>query len=303
MTVLLFAIVGALAASTLVYRVMVARASAPRPTGPLVAVAARDLAVGALVQDSDVRLTEWNGAVDPQWAMRREDVIGRGLTANINRGEPFPGNRLAPRGAGAGLAAIIPPGMRAVAVKVDEVVGVSGFVLPGMRVDILSSGTPPGQNTNNTITRTILQNIEVLSAGQNLERDAQGRPASVQVVNLLVTPEDAEKLSLASGQMKVQLVLRNPLDTGTVKMAGVSSAHLLLDGSGGDTSEPHPAAPVRQAPRPHAKPAAAVAPPAPAAPLERVAVPVTVEVIQSGKRDAVVVGHVLQVKSAQEVTK
>lgn len=248
-----------------------------------------------------MRLTEWNGALDPQWAVRREDVVGRGLTANVNRGEPFPGNRLAPRGAGAGLAAIIPPGMRAVAVKVDEVVGVSGFVLPGMRVDILSSGTPPGQTNNNMVTRTILQNIEVLSAGQNLERDAQGRPAAVQVVNLLVTPEDAEKLSLASGQMKVQLVLRNPLDTGTVKMAGVSSAHLLLDGTGGDAPPPRRTTAMRPAAAPAAKPATA-APPA-AAPPERVAVPVTVEVIQSGKRDAVVVGHVLREKTAQEVTK
>jgi len=297
LTVLLFAIAGALAASTLVYRVMVARASTPRPTGPMIAVAARDLAVGALVQDSDVSLTEWNGTLDPQWAIRREDVVGRGLTANVNRGEPFPGNRLAPRGAGAGLAAIIPPGMRAVAVKVDEVVGVSGFVLPGMRVDILSSGTPPGQTSNNTITRTILQNIEVLSAGQNLERDAQGKPASVQVVNLLVTPQDAEKLSLASGQMKVQLVLRNPLDTGTVAMAGVSSAHLLLDGTAGDAPPPSPAAPApRRAPKPALR--AVTAPPP-----ERVSVPVTVEVIQSGKRDAVVVGHVLREKPAQEVNR
>jgi pilus assembly protein CpaB len=303
LTVLLFAIAGALAASTLVYRVMVARASAPRPTGPMIAVAGRDLAVGALVQDSDVSLTEWKGAVDPQWAIRREDVVGRGLTANVNRGEPFPGNRLAPRGAGAGLAAIIPPGMRAVAVKVDEVVGVSGFVLPGMRVDILSSGVPPGQNSNNTITRTILQNIEVLSAGQNLERDAQGKPASVQVVNLLVTPQDAEKLSLASGQMKVQLVLRNPLDTGTAVMAGVSSSHLLLDGTGSD-APPRPVSTAQPAPHRAPKPAPAAAPPRPAAPpLERVSVPVTVEVIQSGKRDAVVVGHVIRERPAQEVNK
>lgn len=240
--------------------------------------------------------------MDPQWVVRREDVVGRGLTANVNRGEPFPENRLAPRGAGAGLAAIIPPGMRAVAVKVDEVVGVSGFVLPGMRVDILSSGTPPNQTSNNMITRTILQNIEVLSAGQNLERDAQGKPASVQVVNLLVTPEDAEKLSLASGHMKVQLVLRNPLDTGTVKTAGVSSAHLLLDGTGSDAPPPRKTTAMRPAAPPAAKPAAA-APPSPPAPPERVAVPVTVEVIQNGKRDAVVVGHVLREKNAQEVMK
>jgi pilus assembly protein CpaB len=159
--------------------------------------------------------------------LRAEEITGRGVTASINRGEPIPENRLAPKGAGAGLASIIPAGMRAAAVRVDEVVGVSGYVLPGMHVDVLSSGTPPGEQ--GTITRTILQNIEVLSAGQNLERDAQGKPSSVQVVNLLVTPEDAEKLSLASSQMKLQLVLRNPLDAAKVKTAGVTTSGLLLD--------------------------------------------------------------------------
>ena len=289
-TVLIFALTGALAASTLVYRVIAARPASTRAAGPVVVVASRDLAVGALVQDSDVTAAEWNGAVDPHWIVRREDVVGRGLTANVNRGEPFPENRVAPRGAGAGLAAIIPPGMRAVAVKVDEVVGVSGFVLPGMRVDVLTSGSLPGQAS--TVTRTILQNVEVLSAGQNLERDAQGKPASVQVVNLLVAPRDAEKLSLAAGQMKVQLVLRNPLDNGFVATSGVSSSSLLADAP--------PPAPER---RPSPVRAAAPKPAAPAPAAEMVPVPVTVEVIQNGKRDAIVVGHVLREKPVLQEAK
>src|SRR5215469_2000288 len=125
-TVILFAIVAALAASTSIYRVISARTQAPKVATVQVLVASRDLNIGALIQDSDVREVDWPGAVVPQWISERTAIIGRGVIANINKGEPFSDNRLAPKGAGAGLAAVIPAGMRAVAVKVDEVVGVSG---------------------------------------------------------------------------------------------------------------------------------------------------------------------------------
>jgi pilus assembly protein CpaB len=281
LVVLLFAIVAALVTSTLAYRLIAAREVAPRVSGRGVLVASRDVTVGTLVQDADVRAAEWPGAIDAHWLSRKEDIVGRGAIANINSGEPFPDNRLAPFGAGAGLASIIPPGMRAVAVRVDEVVGVSGFVLPGMRVDILTSGTPPGQY--GTVTRTILQNIAVLSAGQNLERDAQGKPASVQSVNLLVTPQEAEKLSLASGQMKVQLVLRNPLDVALVKTPGISSAGLLLEGA---PEEKKPALP----PRPPAW-RRSIAAPVPAIAAQP-SVPWTMEVIHGTKRESVAVSPV-----------
>jgi pilus assembly protein CpaB len=225
-TVILFAIVAALTASTALYRVLTARTPVPKPQIVAVLVAARDLNVGALVEASDIRAAEWTGTVNPRWLAKRDAIVGRGVTANINKDEPFPENRLAPKGAGAGLAAVIPAGMRAAAIKVDDVVGVSGFVQPGMRVDVLSSGTPP--NSQGTVTRTILQNIEVLSAGQNFERDMHGKAAAVEVVNLLVTPNQAEALSLASAQTKIQLVLRNLLDTETVATAGISTAQLLL---------------------------------------------------------------------------
>ena len=225
-TVLLFAIVAALAASTALYKVLSARTQVPKVQTARVLVATRDLKVGALVADADVHPMEWPGPMNPQWISHLQQIVGRGVIANINKDEPFPENRLAPKGAGAGLAAVIPAGMRAVAVKVDEVVGVSGFVLPGMRVDVLSSGTPPG--VQGTVTRTILQNIEVLSAGQNVERDIHGKAASVEVVNLLVAPDQAEALSLASAQTKIQLVLRNLLDTTTVVTAGISTSQLLL---------------------------------------------------------------------------
>ena len=128
------------------------------------------------------------------------------------------------------MAAMIPKGKRAVAVRVNEVVGVAGFVLPGMRVDVLVSGNPPNQAANanlGTETKTILQNIEVLSAGQSIQKDAENKPVSVQVVNLLVTPEQAEALSLASNEARIQLVLRNPLDTDEAKTPGTAMAYLF----------------------------------------------------------------------------
>ena len=121
--------------------------------------------------------------------------------------------------------------MRACAVKVDEVVGVSGFVIPGMRVDVLVSGIPPsasgGNNTGTMETQTLLQNIEVLSAGTDIAKDAEGKPQQVQVVNLLVTPEQAESLSLASNSLKIQLVLRNPLDTQIAKVPPTAMSNIF----------------------------------------------------------------------------
>jgi pilus assembly protein CpaB len=162
------------------------------------------------------------------------------------------------------LAAMIPPGMRAVAVRVNEVVGVAGFVVPGMRVDILISGNSPGNNANTgTLTRTLLQNVEVLSAGQDFKKDAEGKPVLVQVVNLLVTPEHAEMLSLAAMQTQIQLVLRNPLDREVAKTPGTALSHLFLGGKFAMPKNPNAASevtesPVRKAP---VRRAAAAAPP------------------------------------------
>ena len=122
-----------------------------------------------------------------------------------------------------------PTGMRAMAVKVDQVVGVAGFVTPGMRVDVLASGIPPGQHRRRkaTVTKTILQNIQVLSAGTDIQKDAEGKPQQVQVVNLLVTPEQAQTLSLASTELRIQLVLRNPLDTKVAQVQGTAMGQMF----------------------------------------------------------------------------
>jgi pilus assembly protein CpaB len=182
---------------------------------------------------------------------------------------------LAAKGAGAGMAATIPPGMRAVAVRVNDVVGVAGFVVPGQRVDILVLGMPPGGSTDTgTITKTILQNIAVLSAGQNIQKDAEGKPATVQVINLLVTPQQAEVLSLVSNDMRIQLILRNPLDNQETQTTGMAASSVFS----GTQYKPAEAA------RPRVAKTAYTPPPAKAVP-EVVVIPVTVEVIQGAKRE------------------
>jgi pilus assembly protein CpaB len=147
--------------------------------------------------------------------LKRAVFLNRGVISPIYQGEPVTENRLSPTGSGGGLATTIPPGMRACAVKVNDVVGVAGFVVSGMRVDVLITGLPPGGSSlNGPKVRTLLQNIQVLSAGTNFQKDKEGKPEPAQVVNLLVTPSQAEILSLASNEMHIQLVLRNPMDTG-----------------------------------------------------------------------------------------
>lgn len=229
-SVVAFAVVVALVATLVFYRLIAGKLSglAPKLATTKVLVASRNLTVGTLVREVDLREQDWPGPVPQNAILKKEDILGRGVVVPVFQGEPFVEGRLAPKGAGAGLAAMIPPGMRAVALRVNEVVGVAGFVVPGMRVDVLISGRPPNSPPNlGTLSKTLLQNIEVLSAGQNIQKDAEGKPISVPVVNLLVTPEQAEILSLATNETRIQLVLRNPLDTATTKTPGTAVSHLF----------------------------------------------------------------------------
>jgi pilus assembly protein CpaB len=274
LSVLTFAFVVSAGASFLLYRLIASRvtANAKQPTVQVI-LAARNLELGTLIRDSDMKLGDWSGPLPMGAATKKEDIVGRGVMATIYANEPMLESRLAPKGAGAGLAATIPAGMRAVAVRVNEVVGVAGFVVPGMRVDILISGNPPGSQggSTGTVTKTLLQNIEVLSAGQNFQKDAEGKPVQVQVVNLLVTPEQAEILSLASNETRIQLVLRNPLDTQVAKTTGTAMGNLF-----GSVKPPEPPAQRRVVARVMTPPAA-VEKPKPAA-------PISVEVINGARR-------------------
>jgi pilus assembly protein CpaB len=235
LTILSSAFVIAAICTFLVWRVVGARlnvATHQAATTSVVA-AATDLKLGTLLTKTNLTTIEIVGPL-PKGAILRADLAaGRGVIADIYQGEPILESRLAPVGSGGGLAATIPDGMRACAVKVDEVVGVAGFVTPGMRVDVLISGIPPNSATANVTTgqkvKTLLQNIQVLSAGTDIQKDNEGKPQQVQVVNLLVSPEQAEILSLASSQTHIQLVLRNPLDTQIAATPGTVVSNLFED--------------------------------------------------------------------------
>jgi pilus assembly protein CpaB len=260
------ALVLAVCASYLVYRAVgnrVAVGKAP-PSVELV-VAARDLAVGTLIQGGDLKLAAWFGPPPAGAIFKRDALQNRGVVSAIYAGELVTETRLAPIGSGGGLAGTIPPGMRACAVKVNEVVGVAGFVVPGMRVDVLITGLPPGGNAlDGPKVRTLLQNIQVLSAGVDFQKDREGKPEQAQVVNLLVTPAQAEILSLASNETHIQLVLRNPMDTQISGLPGTIMSDLY-----GGARAAAPVAAARPESSPPATPPAApvlAAPAAPAAP-------------------------------------
>jgi pilus assembly protein CpaB len=186
-----------------------------------VVVAANDIQVGSKVEEHDVRLAKFPVTEVPQGAYsKRSQVLGRGVVVPITRGEFILPTKLAQENAGSGLPSLIPPGMRAVSVRVNEVVSVAGFVTPGTRVDVLLTGTPNGSNESQTTT--VLQNVAVIAAGHTLERTATGEPQNTAVITLLVSPDDAQRLTLASTEGRIQLSLRNPLDT---KQDGVAASN------------------------------------------------------------------------------
>ena len=230
--ILIVAFIIAAAFTYMVVRMIHNQTAASKPPATTMVVAAKsNVKLGTILSDDNLTTVEIKGTA-PKGAILAKDrksAVGRGVVSDLYEGEPIIENRLAASGSGGGLASTIPPGMRACAVKVDEVVNVSGFVTPGMRVDVLISGTPPGQQNANQgpESRTLLQNIQVLSAGTDFQKDAEGKAKTVQVVNLLVTPEQAEILSLASSQVKIQLVLRNPLDTKVANVPGTATSNLF----------------------------------------------------------------------------
>jgi pilus assembly protein CpaB len=235
---LLFAIVSGAAAAWLSIGYLrtqvrpVLAAEAPRH-GTSVAVAARDLPIGTLVRGEDVRLMSWpSGDVPAGYATSTAEVVGRGVIVPVVANEPLLRSKLASKDGGGGLPITIPEGMRAVSVRVDEVIAVAGFVVPGTRVDVVTVLAPPG-SANNMTSRVVLQNVTVLAAGQTVQRDAEGKPMTVTVITLLVTPEEAEVLTLSATQGRIQLALRNTLDVDTVQTHGIQVAGLVGYGSYG----------------------------------------------------------------------
>lgn len=245
-----------------------------------VAVAARALPVGSKLTAGDVKLVQWPASSPIAGAITSvEAAVDRGLLANVAENEPLTAAKVAAAGAGAGLPPMIPPGMRAISVKVDDVVGVAGFIVPGAHVDAVVTITQRDQNT----ARVVVSNVEVLAAGTRAEQTqaTDGRSASASVVTLLVTPADAERISLASSVGRITLTLRNPLDTAATETKGTQVAALL--------GAPEPLPVVAAAPaRPAVTRVVRAAPePAPAAPPPPA--PYTVETIRAAKRTAEVV--------------
>jgi pilus assembly protein CpaB len=196
-------------------------------TRPVV-IAVTNLDLGASLRREDVRTIDWPAESVPAGAFNRvEDVIGRGLIQPVVQNEAILPNKLASKEEGAGLPPVIKPGYRALSVRVNDVIGVAGYVLPGTKVDVVATVNPTTQQTDVT-SKIVLTNVEVLASGTKIERDTeQGKPIAVSVVTLLVNPAEAERLTLASTEGKIQLALRNPLDPSAPTTTGIRPAGLL----------------------------------------------------------------------------
>ena len=230
-----------------------------------IVVAAARMPLGTRLQPQQLRTISWPANQElPGGFSRIEDCVNRALITFVVENEPILEAKLAPKEAGAGLPATIPEGMRALSVAVNDVVAVAGFVTPGTMVDVLVTGSQAGgAGGSSTITRTILENVRVLAAGQKVEQDKEGKPQTVAVITLLVAPEDANRLAMAATEGRIQLALRNTIDTKKVDPPPVLQASLF-----GGASAP--------APKHRAAPGKPSAP----APL-----PFTVEVIFGNKRE------------------
>lgn len=270
LTVLGVSLLFALVISSVFYQ-MTARAGGSKKAEPTdlrdIVLAARPLAVGTTVKPADIKIGKTPSAAFPKGAFSKpEEVIDRPIISNVLMDEPIVEGRLAARGSGLGLAPVIPVGMRAVTVRVNDVAGIAGFVLPGMRVDVLVTGNPP--NSQGSVTNTALQNMLVLSAGTVMQADARGQAMPSATVTLLATPEQAETLTLANADTRIQLVLRNGSDQTIEKTPGRDLAELYGDHA---TRKK----PVAENPRPRPRPrevAVAAAPPPPPPPPDQIVV-------------------------------
>jgi pilus assembly protein CpaB len=235
---------------------LVARRLQPPPAGPnmiSIVAAAKDLSPGVPLTAQDLTTIAWPDNVALPGAMRKpEDVIGRPLMVSASAKQPLLQRDLAAPGSGYGLSGKIPEGMRATAIRSNEIVGVAGFLFPGSHVDVIATYA----SSSGTITNTVLQDVEVISTGTSIEPDPQGKPQTVNVVTLLLTPEDSQKILLASSQGTIQFVLRSGVDR---KIADILPTRMdQLSGRPVQVSAPAPVAP---APKPVARASAKVEPP------------------------------------------
>lgn len=260
---------GALAFGTYNFMQKTAVANVEVPTTPVL-IAAADLPLGSSIGADDVKVVGWPSNSVPEGALTKpEETVGRTVLSSIIRHELMLDGKLAPLAAGTGMSPVIPSGMRAMSVRVNEVIGVAGYVLPGTHVDVLATANPTDQRADMT-SKLVLSNVKVLAAGTLLEQgNDKAKPMAVSVVTLIVTPEQAERLTLASTEGKIQLALRNPLDMSAPATPGIKPAALM--------STAPPIAPSAAA-GPRRVKVEAPPPPPPPAPAP------TVEVIRGDKR-------------------
>jgi len=263
-----------------------------------VVVAKVDIPVGSRIIPEQLAVAQFPADVTPEGALSKidEQLIGRVVVTSISPRDPVTEAKLAPIGAAGGLSSMIPEGYRAMTVAVNDVVGVSGFIMPGTLVDIVVVITPPkGTGNEEMISKIVLQNIKVLASGQNIDKPKNDREVerTIKAVTLQVTPEQAEKLALASSEGKLQLVMRNSVDQADEQTAGANKRTLLsgeramIAPDPGTASAPKPApssAVRRTAPRPareynNPAPVKASAPPPAARP--------TVDVYEGAKKKTV----------------
>ncbi|HEX3252533.1 MAG TPA: Flp pilus assembly protein CpaB [Pyrinomonadaceae bacterium] len=263
-----------------------------------VVVAKVDIPVGSRIIPEQLTVAQFPADVTPEGALSKidENLVGRVVVQGIAPRDPVTEVKLAPIGAAGGLSSMIPEGYRAMTVAVNDVVGVSGFIMPGTLVDIVVVITPPkGSGQEEMISKIVLQNIKVLASGQNIDKPKNDREVerAIKAVTLQVTPEQAEKLALASSEGKLQLVMRNSVDQADEQTAGANKRSLLtgeramIAPDPGTASAPKPApssAVRRSAPRPVAKeysnaPAKVTTPPPAARP--------TVDVYEGNKKKTV----------------
>lgn len=200
-------------------------------------VAATTLPMGTRLTSDNVRLVAWPARTPLGGGFSRiEDVAGRGLVAAVVENEPIVESKLAPRAAGAGLPPAIPPGMRALSVKVNEVIGVAGFVVPGTRVDVVVIV----RQRDDSVSKVVVSNATVLTAGTRTDQEnaKDGKPIPSTVVTLLVSPEDAERIALSQSEGQIMLALRNPMDVAPSATHGVRTANLLTGSGTSDEVKP-----------------------------------------------------------------
>ncbi|MDP9050953.1 MAG: Flp pilus assembly protein CpaB [Acidobacteriota bacterium] len=222
---------------------------APPPPRSQYVTAAANLEAGQLLRPENLRLADWPATMPLQGAyINMQPLVGRVVLYPLAAGEPILERQLSTPGTSNGITVKIPDGMRAIALRTDEVVGVAGFLLPGTHVDVLVTLHP--STSPDPITTTVLQDAQVLAAGQKTEPDPDGKPATATVVTILVSPKDAERVDLAATQGTVHFVLRNGADRLQVKGTPV----LLSELSGLPTTiapVKSGSGPVRSAPKPY----------------------------------------------------